>query len=63
MQKENSKFKGQMEVFNFDEDIWVYSRLNIIDILFKNSLFWKKFYTITLIKADVNCRINLNSLF
>jgi hypothetical protein len=27
------KFKGQMEVYDFDEDIWVYSSLNIIDIL------------------------------
>jgi hypothetical protein len=27
------KFKGQMEVYDFNEDIWVYSSLNIIDIL------------------------------
>jgi hypothetical protein len=27
------KIEGHMEVFDFDEDIWIYSRLNIIDIL------------------------------
>jgi hypothetical protein len=27
------KFKGQMAIYDFDEDIWVYSSLNIIDIL------------------------------
>jgi hypothetical protein len=26
-------FKGPMEVYDFNEDIWVYSSLNIIDIL------------------------------
>jgi hypothetical protein len=32
------KFKGQMEVYDFDEDIWVYSSLNIIDILQKKKV-------------------------
>jgi len=26
-------FKGTMEVFDFDEDMWIYSKLNFIDIL------------------------------
>ena len=31
-------FKGPMEIFDFDEDMWIYSELNIIDILQKKHL-------------------------
>jgi hypothetical protein len=44
------KFKGAMEIYDFDEDIWVYSILNIIDILQEKKVGKQK----TIIKKWIN---------
>jgi len=31
-------FKGLMEIFDYDEDMWIYSKLNFIDILLEKKV-------------------------